>query len=147
MPKVSMSTVINGPVDEVWNLLRDFNGLPKFVSAITKSTIEGSGPGAVRTLVLAGGGLPVLEKLESLDDNARILCYSIVTSPLPIDSYFATVELKELGPNKCELYWGSTFQLKGATEAEAVKIVEGVYVAAFEGLKVIFPGETAVWAD
>jgi hypothetical protein len=140
MSKVSMSTVINGPADEVWKLLRDFNGLPRFIAAIAKSTLEGSGVGAVRTLTLDGGGPPILEKLESLDEKAQTLCYSIVTSPLPVDGYFATVELKELGPGKCELHWGSTFEPKGVPEAEAVKIIEGVYAGAFEGLKGIFGG-------
>ena len=140
MSKVSMSTIVNGPADEVWKLLRDFNGLPRFIAAIVQSTTEGAGVGAVRTLTLEGGGPPILEKLESLDEKARTLSYSIVTSPLPVQGYFATVELKELGSGKCELHWGSTFEPKGVPEAEAVKAIEGVYAGAFEGLKRIFPG-------
>ena len=140
MSKVSMSAIINGSADEVWKLLRDFNGLPGFIAAISKSTLQGSGVGAVRTLTLEGGGPPILEKLESLDEKARTLCYSIITSPLPVAGYFATVELKELGPGNCELHWGSTFEPKGVPEAEAVQVIKGVYAGAFEGLKGIFPG-------
>jgi len=34
--------------------------------------------------------------------------------------------------------WQSTFEPRGATEAEAVKVVEGVYSGAFEGLHYLF---------
>ncbi len=138
MSKVSMSTRINVSADQVWKVLRDFNGLPAFIAAIKKSTMEGSGIGAVRTLTLEGGGPPIVEKLEKLDDQAKTLSYSIVTSPLPLKDYFSTVEVIDLGPAQCELKWYSTFEPKGAPEAEAVKIVEGVYSGAFEGLKKLF---------
>ena len=138
MSKVSMSTRINASADQVWKVLSDFNGLPVFIAAIKKSTMEGSGVGAVRTLTLEGGGPPIVEKLEKLDDQAKTLSYSIVTSPLPLKDYFATVEVIDLGPGQCEVKWYSTFQPKDAPEAEAVKIVEGVYSGAFEGLKKLF---------
>ncbi len=138
MSKVSMSTSIKASADQVWKLISDFNGLPAFISAIKSSTMEGSGVGALRTLTLAGGAPPIVEKLEKLDDQAKTLSYSIVTSPLPLEDYFATVEVIDLGPGQCELKWYSTFQPKGAPEAEAVKIIEGVYSAAFGGLKKLF---------
>ena len=138
MSKVNMSTRIKGSADEVWKLIRDFNGLPIFISAIKKSTMEGSGIGAVRTLSLDGGGPPIKEKLEKLDDQAKTLSYSIVTSPLPVQDYFSTVEIKDMGPGECEVKWYSTFQPKGVSEAEAVKVIEGVYTGAFEGLKKLF---------
>jgi hypothetical protein len=138
MSKVSMSTRINASADQVWKVLRDFNGLPAFIDAIKKSTLEGSGVGALRTLTLEGGGPPIVEKLEKFDDQAKTLSYSIVTSPLPVTEYFSTVEVTDLGPGQCELKWYSTFQPKDVPEPEAVKIVEGVYSGAFEGLKKLF---------
>jgi Polyketide cyclase / dehydrase and lipid transport len=140
MSKVNMSTRIKGSADEVWKLIRDFNGLPVFISAIKNSTMEGAGIGAVRTLSVDGGGPPIKERLEKLDDQAKTLSYSIVTSPLPVQDYFSTVEIKELGPGECEVKWYSTFQPNGVSEAEAVKIIEGVYSGAFEGLKKLFGG-------
>ncbi|MGC9964263.1 MAG: SRPBCC family protein [Syntrophobacteraceae bacterium] len=138
MSKVSMSTRINASADKVWKPLRDFNGLPVFIAAIKKSTMEGSGVGALRTLTIEGGGPPIVEKLEKFDDQAKTLSYSIVTSPLPVTEYFSTVEVTDLGPGQCELKWYSTFQPKDVPEPEAVKIVEGVYSGAFEGLKKLF---------
>jgi len=138
MTKVSMKTSLNTSAEEVWKAIRDFNGLPKFVSAIIDSKTEGSGVGAVRTLTLQDGGPPIVERLESQDDQTRSLSYSIVKSPLPLDSYLASVEVRDLGENRCEVIWSSSFEPKGATEEEAKKIVEGVYSAAFEGLKELY---------
>jgi hypothetical protein len=138
MSKVSMSTRLHASADQVWKVLRDFNGLPVFVAAIKKSTMEGSGVGAVRTLTFEGGGPPVVEKLEKLDDQAKTLSYSIITSPLPVKDYFSTMEVMDVGAGQCELKWYSTFEPKDAPEAEAVKVVEGVYTGGFEGLKKLF---------
>jgi hypothetical protein len=138
MSKVSMSIRLNASADQVWKVLRDFNGLPVFVAAIKKSTMEGSGVGAVRTLTFEGGGPPVVEKLEKLDDQAKTLSYSIITSPLPLRDYFSTMEVMDVGSGQCELKWYSTFEPKGAPEAEAVKVVEGVYAGGFEGLQKLF---------
>ncbi len=138
MSKVTMNTIINASADEVWKLLRDFNGLPRFIAAIKASTMEGAGVGAVRTLIVDGGGPPIVERLERLDDKARTLSYSIVTSPLPVEGYFATVEVKDAGAGRCELTWSSTFQPKDAPESVAVQTIEGVYAGAFEGLKTLF---------
>lgn len=138
MSKVSMSIRINASSDKVWEVLRDFDGLPAFIAAIKKSTMEGSGVGALRTLTLEGGGPPIVEKLEKIDDQAKTLSYSIVTSPLPVKDYFATMETVDLGRGQCELRWYSTFEPKDATEAEAIKVIEGVYTGGFEGLKKLF---------
>jgi hypothetical protein len=138
MSKVSMSTRINAPADQVWKVLRDFNGLPVFIASFEKSTMEGSGVGALRSLYLKSGGPPIVEKLEKLDDQAKTLSYSIVTAPLPLKDYFATVEVTDLGPGQCEVKWYSTFEPTDAPEAEVIKIVEGVYSEAFEGLKKLF---------
>jgi len=140
MSKVSMSTRINASADQVWKVLRDFNGIPVFITACKKSTTEWSGAGAIRTLTLKSGGPPIVEKLEKFDDQAKTLSYSIVTSPLPLKDYFSTMEVMDLGAGQCEVKWYSTFEPTDAPEAEAVKIVEGVYTEGFEGLKKLFGG-------
>ncbi len=138
MSKVSMSTRINASADQVWKVLSDFNGIPVFIAAFEKSTMEGSGVGALRSLTLKSGGPPIVEKLEKCDDRVKTLSYSIVTSPLPLKDYFSTMEVIDLGPGQCEVKWYSTFEPTDAPEADAIKIVEGVYTEGFEGLKKLF---------
>ena len=141
MAKVSMQTIIHASADEVWNTIGDFNGLPKFVTAITKSAVEGSGVGAVRNLKLQDSDTPIIERLERLDEKARTLSYSIIKSPLPLADYISTMEVRSLDEKRCELTWWSTFEPRGIPEAEALKIVEGIYSMGFDGLKEIYGGE------
>lgn len=133
MAAVSMVATIAAPADKVWETVRDFNGLPKWIAPIAKSALEGSGVGAVRTLTL-GDGAQVTERLESFDEGQRALSYRILSAPLPLGNYVATMQVRELGPGRCEVAWSSTFDPKGASEAEAKAIVEGIYAAGFAGL-------------
>ncbi len=134
MVNVSMSITINASADEVWKTISDFNGLGKYLPLITKSTMEGSGVGALRTLTLQDGG-QVIARLESMDKHARTLSYKILISPLPVDGYVSTMKVKDLGNNRCEVEWSSTFKPKGAPEADVKNLIEGIYSMGFEGLK------------
>ena len=138
MLNVTMKTKVNASPQQVWDTIKDFNGLPKFIAAIADSTMQGSGVGAVRTLTLQEGGPPIVERLESFDEQARTLSYSIIKSPLPLTQYLATMEVHDLGGSQCELVWSSTFQAVGASDDEAKKVVEGVYTGGFEGLRKIY---------
>jgi hypothetical protein len=134
MASVSMKTTIGASADDVWRTISDFNGAPKYIAALLSSSMEGSGVGALRTVTLEGD-VEVVERLESLDDAARTLSYSIVRSPLPLEGYVATMVVRDLGEGRCELEWSSTFEPKAGAEDEARQLVEGVYSAGFEGLK------------
>lgn len=138
MSGVSVGIRIKAPVEQIWEAISDFNGLPRFIDAISKSTMEGAGVGAVRTLTLKGGGPPIIERLELVNDKARSLTYSIVTSPLPIMGYVSTMEVRDHGAGECEVLWHSTFQPVDVTETEAKKVVEGFYLMGLEGLKKLF---------
>ncbi len=140
MLSVTMKTKLNASAQEVWDTIKDFNGLPKFMDAIADSTMQGSGVGAVRSLTLQDGGPPIVERLESYDEQARTLSYSIIKSPLPLTQYLAKMEVLDLGGSQCELQWSSTFRAEGASDEEAKKVVEGVYTGGFEGLKKLYGG-------
>ena len=137
MTTVSMSIKINTSAEKLWALVSDFNGLSKFVAAVTKSTIEGSGVGALRTLTLPDGS-QVVEKLESLDEQAKSLSYSMVSGPMPVENYISFMKVLEISENQSELEWSSNFGPKGVPEAEAKDAIEGVYSLGFEGLKNLF---------
>ena len=78
MPRVYYSTVIDAPVDAVWELTRDFDGLPKWHPGIVDSELEqGTGVGCVRHFTLKGGA-KMREKLLALSDADRAVAYSIL---------------------------------------------------------------------
>lgn len=140
MANVSMETTLNAPADEVWEIVSDFNGLTRFIPAIAASTTEGEGIGAVRTLTLENGAL-ILEKLESFQESpSRSFSYSIVTSPLPVAGYHATVEVFDIGSSRSNMTWSSSFEPDGVTEEEAQDVIRGIYSMGFDGLKKLFGG-------
>jgi len=94
----------------------------------------------VRRLSLAGGGT-IVERLMTVDDKERVYSYSIESSPLPVADYTATIRVRDEGDgNRSVVEWSSEFNPAGASEADAVKAIEGVYRAGFESLKKLYGG-------
>jgi hypothetical protein len=134
-----MQTTFNASADAVWATISDFNSAPQYIAAILTSTLEGSGVGALRTLTLRDG-VQVVERLESLEPQARTLSYSIVSGPVPLTGYVSTMRVRDLGNGQCALDWSATFAPRGVPEADASTFVEGVYRAGFAGLKKLHNG-------
>lgn len=139
MAHVMMDAIFETEAEKVWEVIKDFNGLPKFLKVVAHSRTSGVGIGSIRTLTLQDGSM-VMEKLESIEDApTRELTYSIVTSQLPVDDYRSTMRIFEVNDNKCMLSWTSTFNPKNVvTESEATSIIKGIYSMGFEGLSLMF---------
>ena len=140
MAKVSMKVNLGVPADQVWELIGSFNALPDWHPAVEKSEVEGEGHGSVRTLHLAGGGT-IRERLEQIDEEGKVYSYSILSSPLPVMNYTATLRLHEAEDGSgCDVEWESDFQPAGMPETDAVDVIRGVYQAGFDNLKKMFGG-------
>jgi hypothetical protein len=128
-----MSQELQASAEEVWELIGGFNSLPTWHPAIKKSRIEGEGEGQVRTLDLTGGAT-IRERLDRADEDARSYTYSILSGPLPVADYVATLCVREAGEGACVVEWSSEFNPDGLPEPAAVEIIESVYSAGFVGL-------------
>lgn len=126
MTTVTVTENINASADRVWAVLSDFGGI-KVGGPITSVEVEGKGVGMVRTLGLGGG--KVVERLDRFDPSARVFAYSIINDdcPLPVSGYSATVQITDNGNGTCKVDWTGRFEPKGASEADASKVVEGIY--------------------
>ncbi len=136
---ISLSATINASADAVWKDISDFQGIDRFMAMITGSKMEGSGVGALRTLTLDGGAT-IVERLDSLDEQARSLTYSFVETPIAVSGYVATMQVRDAGSGQCELTWSSVFEPAGMSEAEAQELFEGAYNMGFEGLRKLHGG-------
>jgi hypothetical protein len=138
MTNVTMSAKVPVPADQVWNIIGGFNALPTWHPAVKESKLDAGG--RVRTLELAGGG-SITERLEHFDEKDRVYSYSILQGPLPVKNYVATIKVKQNADGKgCTIDWWSEFVPAGAPEADAVKVVQGIYQAGFDSLQKMFPG-------
>ncbi len=140
MPKVSSTTELPVPAQAVWSVIGNFNGLPDWHPAVQKSDSKKEGATTTRTLSLMGGGT-IQEKLEQIDDKERLYTYSILSSPLPVANYTATLRVRESDSGSgCSVEWSSEFDASGATENVAVEQISQIYEAGFENLKRMFGG-------
>ena len=74
MVEVRRSTILDAPLDDVWAVLRDFNGHDRWHPIVASSAIEdgldADQVGAVRNFQLADGGR-IREQLLALSDVAH----------------------------------------------------------------------------
>ena len=140
MAKVSSATELPVPAKTVWDVIGNFNALPDWHPAVQKSEIKKEDGSTLRKLSLLGGGT-IEEKLEQIDDKERLYTYSILSGPLPVSNYTATLRVRDSADGEgCTVEWSSEFEAKGAPEGAAVQAISGIYEAGFENLKKMFGG-------
>ena len=140
MPTVSVSSVIDAPIDQVWARIRDFNGLPGWHPRMTESQIEdgkaASEIGCVRNFKTVTGAT-IRERLLEFSDANRLVSYSIVATPQPITNHTASLQLRRVSDGeRTYAEWTARFDAP-ANEAEAVAKGMGanVFQGGFDALK------------
>jgi hypothetical protein len=140
MPRVYVSSVINAPASRVWERIRDFNALPRWVPAVRESRIENGEPadkiGCVRAFRLQNGD-PLREKLLGLSDFDYFCTYSILESPMPLTDYIATLRLTPVTDgDRTFAEWTAEFECAPeVAEGLVTNIGQNVFQAAFDALK------------
>jgi len=140
LQRVVRSTLIELPVGEVWELLRDFNSHDQWHGLVDRSSIEAgkrsSQVGCIRAFTLRDGGF-VREQLLGLDDRNYRSTYCIVEATLPLERYVAVLSLKPVTDrNHTFWHWSSTFACPPGQAAELCAIVaREVYEAGFADLR------------
>jgi uncharacterized protein YndB with AHSA1/START domain len=137
---VLVSTVINAPVERVWQVVRDFNGLPSWMAGMKASAIEGGKDatevGAVRRVTLDGGGGTLRERLEQLSESDLQITYSVLEGPLPVKDVVTSMRLRPI----TDMFWTyaewtSQFTPEPGKEKEGKQYLTRVFNAGFRQLK------------
>ena len=137
MYKVLVEKSLDIPRKQVFDALVNFGGLEKVLpDTIESLKLEGSGIGAERTIKMKDGGT-VIERLDVAHEE-KIFGYTITfTDALPIKNYCAVVTLEDSG-NGTIARWGSNWDAgEGATDAEVVEMLEGLYGTLLDGMHLI----------
>ncbi|MFQ6018444.1 MAG: SRPBCC family protein [Kiloniellaceae bacterium] len=135
MTKVNVTTQLAVPAETVWNVIGGFNALADWHPAVESSVLEKDGGSTTRRLSLVGGGA-IVERLDHVDESERRYSYSILSGPLPVADYRATIRVRENADGAgCTVEWSSEFEPSGAPESDAVAAIRGIYEAGFENLK------------
>jgi len=138
--KVARSTVIDAPIDAVWQVLRDFNGHERWHPAVARSHLEAGKHsnqiGAIRSFTLSGGER-IREQLLALSDRKWQFRYTIVESDVPLYDYVAEVHLRPVTDGDRTFWlWQSRFRTPPGRERELAELVaRAVYEAGFAAIK------------
>ena len=140
MPRVVKSTVLDAPVEAVWDVIRDFNGHDQWHPAIASSQIERGRPadmiGSVRNFRL-GDGSNLREQLLTLSDLETAYSYCLLDTPVPLFNYVSHVRLTPVTDGDRTFWeWESRFDTPaGRSEELAAMVGDDIYVAGFEAIR------------
>ena len=140
MPRVKKSTVIEAPVEAVWNVIRDFNGHDRWHPAIATSEIErrqsADTVGCVRNFRLEDGSA-LREQLLSLSDLETTYSYCLLDTPIPLFNYVSHVRLFPVTDGDRTFWeWESRFDTPAGRSDELAALVgDGIYAAGFEAIR------------
>lgn len=138
MTKISMRTEIAMSADDLWAAIGQFSAIADWHPLIESVEIEKGG--RIRRLHIPGGG-EIVERLEEIDADDRLYRYSIVSGPLPVANYTATLRIKDSPEGEgCIVEWSSEFDPLGATETDAKQTIQDIYLAGFDNLRKLFTG-------
>ena len=113
------------PADVLWGMIGDFGDTGKWSGRPPEACIrDGDGIGALRTLTLADGRV-IVDRLEA--QGEYYYSYSIVTSPLPVRSYRATMTVAPLTDYSSVFTWSGNIEPEGLTDEQAVAFFEDIY--------------------
>ena len=151
MISVFSSTILDVPVDRVWDRVRDFNGLPSWHPAATDSHIEPShAPGAVgcvRNFALADGSGRIRETLLAISNVDRSLTYDMLPGgPLPFVGYTAVMRFWPITDrDQTFATWAATFDVSDGRHDHWRRFVaEDVFLGGFRALESSFASSKQV---
>ena len=139
MARAYASIILKAPVQTVWSLVRDFNGLPNWVPAVARSKIEGGldadAVGCIRSFHMQDGE-HVRERLLALDDANYFLTYNFEKPAFPIKNYIATLRLYPVThTNETFAEWTAHFDEAPGDEGKYERIVSrDVFAANWKSL-------------
>jgi NADPH:quinone reductase-like Zn-dependent oxidoreductase len=144
MVKLRQSTIIDAPIEAVWDMIRDFNGHDRWHPAVATSHIEGSEPssriGAVRNFRLQDGAM-LREQLLALSDKDHSFRYCLLEAPIPLMNYVANVRLARVTDGNATFWeWSCCFDPPPSRRDELARLVsQDIYQAGFAAIRRLLP--------
>ncbi len=152
MARAYASIVLKAPVQSVWNLVRDFNGLPSWAPAVARSKIEGGLDadvvGCVRSFHTHDGG-HIRERLLMLDDANYTFTYNFEKPAFPVRNYIATLRLYPVThSDQTFAEWTAHFDEAPSETGKYEKLIsKDVFAANFSNLARLIAAKTLAPVD
>ena len=112
MPEITVQTTINASVEDVWKTWDDYGHIEKFNPNLSRSfLLDGSqttGLGAERQCTLTDGKNYIQERIVEYKPNQRMKV-EIFDGTFPLKENFATIDMRQTGPNRTDLHFKMEF--------------------------------------
>ncbi len=150
--RVEHSIVIDAPPEQVWEVVSDFDGLPRWLPTIESSRIilgKNREVGCIRELVRANG-TKVQEKLIAYEPWNMSISYTYIGGQPGASDYYPTMTVKDAGNGKSRVEWKATFRRlaywtddppPGQDDATVLAAFNKVYLLGLETMKKLIEGQ------
>jgi hypothetical protein len=95
---------IAAPAASVWNIVGNFAGFPVFIPALAHIEMTGSGVRSVRKKLFKDGNV-VIEQLNSRDEAAMSMTWSLIHTSLNIGNLWAAMQVEALEDGRSRATW------------------------------------------
>lgn len=95
---------ITAPASKVWSIVGNFAGFAVFIPALSHIEMTGSGVRSIRKKFFKDNNF-VIEQLNSRDDQAMNMTWSLIHTSLNIGNLWAAMEVKDMGEGLSRAIW------------------------------------------
>jgi len=130
--QVSHSSEINDSSEKLWDTLRSFDGVERYLPIVSKTTVEGTGQGAKRICDIQMGSqiFQIQETLEVLDDSNHTLVVSLDDGPIQMRGMKFSFVVKNLDDEKSDLTISTNVE-----NPDAAGMAKNLFAMIGQGLK------------
>lgn len=148
----SQSIRINAPPEEVWKVVGDFNGSPRWLPLVANSEIvvgTNNRVGAIR-LITRRDGTKVTERLLDHDSQAMRMAYTYIDGAVRASDYFPVLSVKDAGNGTSIVEWSAHFKRlaysidpppPGQDDKSLTDFYNGLYKSGLDNLKRVVESE------
>jgi hypothetical protein len=130
---VDVRAVLDHPVDRLWVPIAAFGGLDRWAAGVTGCTVEGQGPGAIRTVSLSDR--QARERLEAIDPRHHRLRYEILPPhAMPARNVHSEIALTARDDGRTALRWHSEATDFAVPPEQLGAAIGAFYRRSLEGL-------------
>jgi hypothetical protein len=102
--RVVSAVEIPADAQAVWAVAGNFGGFQAFVPALESITVTGEGRGSVRHKRFRDGNV-VIEQLNSRDDDALYMTWTLIHTSLPVGRLWAAMTVEPASDAGCVARW------------------------------------------
>ncbi|RMO26777.1 hypothetical protein ALQ31_00839 [Pseudomonas amygdali pv. morsprunorum] len=135
-----VSTVdVPGNAASVWAVVGNFGGFQAFIPALDSIEVTGEGPGSVRRKLFKDGNVAI-EQLNSRDDQALYMTWSLIHTSLPVSNLWAAMTVEATGEGACVARWTIVADpAQGGPEGDAFEaFLQGFADGAMSNVRSLF---------